>query len=215
MNLIGPINSIRYKSYREFKGMDRQSKLSRKTTETVIEAKLNIDGTGIGDIDIGIPFFDHMLTLMAAHGFFDLTIRAKGDIEVDFHHTIEDVGLVLGDLFDQALGKREGIKRYGYAVTPMDEAIASVAVDLSRRPFLVYRLSTDIPKTGESYSILGKEFFRAFATRGGMNLHIDVGYGENEHHIIEAIFKAVGRSLDIATSLDDRIVGVHSTKGSL
>jgi imidazoleglycerol-phosphate dehydratase len=195
--------------------MDRKSELSRKTAETVIEAKLNIDGTGAGDIAIGIPFFDHMLTLLAVHGFFDLTIRAKGDIEVDFHHTIEDVGLVLGDLFDQALGKREGIRRYGYAVTPMDEAIASVAVDLSKRPFLVYRLPSDIPKTGESFSILGKEFFRAFATRGGMNLHIDVGYGENEHHIIEAMFKAVGRALDIATSLDDRIIGVHSTKGSL
>lgn len=195
--------------------MDRQSELSRKTTETVIEAKLNIDGTGIGDIAIGIPFFDHMLTLLAAHGFFDLTICAKGDLEVDFHHTIEDVGLVLGDIFDRALGKREGIRRYGHAVTPMDEAIASVAVDLSKRPFLVYRLPSDIPKTGESFSILSKEFFRAFATRGGMNLHIDVGYGENEHHIIEAVFKAVGRALDIATSLDDRIVGVHSTKGSL
>ena len=195
--------------------MDRKSELSRKTAETVIEAKLNIDGSGAGDITMGIPFFDHMLTLLAVHGFFDLTIRAKGDIEVDFHHTIEDVGLVLGDLFDQALGKREGIRRYGYAVTPMDEAIASVAVDLSKRPFLVYRLPSDIPKTGESFSILGKEFFRAFATRGGMNLHIDVGYGENEHHIIEAMFKAVGRALDIATSLDDRIIGVHSTKGSL
>ena len=195
--------------------MDRQSELLRKTSETAIEAKLNIDGTGNGDIAIGIPFFDHMLTLLAAHGFFDLTLRAKGDIEIDFHHTIEDVGLVIGDLFDQALGKREGIRRYGYAVTPMDEAIASVAVDLSKRPFLVYRLPADIPKTGESFSILGKEFFRAFATRGGMNLHIDVGYGENEHHIIEAVFKAVGRALDIATSLDDRITGVHSTKGSL
>lgn len=195
--------------------MNRESELSRKTTETVIEAKLNIDGTGIGDIAIGIPFFDHMLTLLAVHGFFDLTMRAKGDIDVDFHHTIEDAGLVLGDLLDLALGKREGIKRYGYAVTPMDEAIASVAVDLSKRPFLVYRLPSDIPKTGESYSILGKEFFRAFATRGGMNLHIDVGYGENEHHMIEAVFKAVGRALDLATSLDNRIVGVHSTKGSL
>ena len=195
--------------------MNRQSELSRKTTETFIEAKLNIDGTGHGDIAIGIPFFDHMLTLLTAHGFFDLNMRAKGDIEVDLHHTIEDVGLVLGELFDQALGKREGIKRYGQAVTPMDEAIASVAVDLSKRPFLVYRLPSDIPKTGESYSILGKEFFRAFATRGGMNLHIDVGYGENEHHMLEAVFKAVGRALDVATSLDDRITGVHSTKGSL
>ena len=195
--------------------MNRESELSRKTTETVIEAKLNIDGTGIGDIAIGIPFFDHMLTLLAAHGFFEKTMHAKGENEDDIHQTIEDVGLVLADLLDLALAKREGIKRYGYAVTPMDEAIASVAVDLSKRPFLVYRLPSDIPRTGESYSILGKEFFRAFATRGGMNLHIDVGYGENEHHMIEAVFKAVGRALDLATSLDNRIAGVHSTKGSL
>jgi len=195
--------------------MDRQGELSRKTTETAIEAKLNIDGTGDSDIAIGIPFFDHMLTLLAAHGFFDLVIHAKGDTEVDFHHTIEDVGLVLGDLFHQALGKREGIRRYGYAVTPMDEAIASVALDLSKRPFLVYHLPADIPRTGESFSILAKEFFRAFSTRGGMNLHIDVAYGENEHHILEAMFKSVGRALDIGTSIDDRIAGVHSTKGSL
>jgi imidazoleglycerol-phosphate dehydratase len=195
--------------------MDRQSELSRKTTETVIDARLNIDGTGASDISIGVPFFDHMLTLMAAHGFFDLTIHAKGDIDVGFHHTVEDVGLVLGDLFEQALGKREGIRRYGYAVTPMDEAIASVAVDLSKRPFLVYRLPSDIPKTGESFSTLGKEFFRAFTVRGGMNLHIDVAYGENEHHIIEAMFKAAGRALDIACSFDERITGVRSTKGTL
>jgi len=195
--------------------MDRQAELSRKTNETAIDASLRLDGTGAADIAIGIPFFDHMLTLLAAHGFFDLNIHAKGDIEVDFHHTIEDVGLVLGDLFEQALGTREGIRRYGYAVTPMDEAIASVAVDLSKRPFLVYRLPSDLPKTGESFSILSKEFFRAFATRGGMNLHIDVAYGENEHHIIEAAFKAVGRALDSAASIDDRITGVHSTKGAL
>jgi imidazoleglycerol-phosphate dehydratase len=195
--------------------MDRQAELSRKTNETAIDASLRIDGTGAADIATGIPFFDHMLTLLAAHGFFDLIIHATGDIEVDFHHTIEDVGLVLGDLFEQALGMREGIRRYGYAVTPMDEAIASVAVDLSKRPFLVYRLPSDLPKTGESFSALSKEFFRAFSTRGGMNLHIDVAYGENEHHIIEAVFKAVGRALDSAASIDNRITGVHSTKGAL
>ena len=195
--------------------MNREAELSRQTNETTIDAKLNIDGSGIADITIGIPFFDHMLTLLSAHGFFDLSIHAKGDIEVDYHHTIEDVGLVLGELLDLALGGREGIRRYGHAVTPMDESIAAVTIDLSKRPFLVYRLPSDLPKTGESFSVLGKEFFRAFATRGGMNLHIDVAYGENEHHMIEAIFKAVGRALDTATSLDDRIRGVHSTKGSL
>jgi len=195
--------------------MNREAVLSRQTNETTIDAKLNIDGSGIADISIGIPFFDHMLTLFSAHGFFDLSIHAKGDIEVDFHHTIEDVGLVLGDLLDQALGGREGIRRYGHAVTPMDEAIATATIDLSKRPYLVYRLPSDLPRTGESFSVLGKEFFRAFATRGGMNLHIDVAYGENEHHMIEAIFKAVGRALDMAASMDARITGVHSTKGAL
>ncbi len=195
--------------------MKRRAELSRQTNETNIDANLNIDGSGTADIAMGIPFFDHMLTLLAAHGFFDLSIHAKGDIEVDFHHTIEDVGLVLGDLLDQALGGREGIRRYGHAVTPMDESIATVTIDLSKRPFLVYRLPSDLPKTGESFSVLSKEFFRAFSTRGGMNLHIDVAYGENEHHMIEAIFKAVGRALDTATSLDNRISGVRSTKGAL
>jgi len=195
--------------------MNREAELSRQTNETTIDAKLNIDGTGIADIGIGIPFFDHMLTLLSAHGFFDLSIHAQGDIEVDFHHTIEDVGLVLGDLLDQALGGREGIRRYGHAVTPMDESIATAIIDLAKRLFLVYRLPSDLPKTGESFSVLGKEFFRAFSTRGGMNLHIDVAYGENEHHMIEAIFKAVGRALDMATAMDDRIHGVHSTKGTL
>jgi len=195
--------------------MHRQANVYRKTTETSIDARLNIDGSGTSDIATGIPFFDHMLTLWSAHGFFDLTIQAKGDIEVDFHHTIEDIGLVMGELFDQALDKRAGIKRYGHAVTPMDEALASVAIDLSKRPFLVYRLPSDVPKTGESFSSLSKEFFRAFATKGGMNLHIDVPYGENEHHILEAVFKAVGRALDAAASMDERISGVHSTKGAL
>lgn len=195
--------------------MNREAELSRQTNETTIDAKLNIDGSGIADIAIGIPFFDHMLTLLSAHGFFDLSIRAKGDIEVDFHHTIEDVGLVLGDLLHQALGGREGIRRYGHAVTPMDESIARATIDLSKRPFLVYRLPSDPPKTGESFSVLAKEFFRAFSTRGGMNLHIDVAYGENEHHMIEAMFKAVARALDMATSMDERITGVHSTKGTL
>ncbi len=195
--------------------MNREAELSRQTNETTIDAKLNIDGSGIADIAIGIPFFDHMLTLLSAHGFFDLSIHAKGDIEVDFHHTVEDVGLVLGDLLDQALGGREGIRRYGHAVTPMDESIATATIDLSKRPFLVYRLPSELPRTGESFSVLGKEFFRAFSTRGGMNLHIDVAYGENEHHMIEAMFKAVGRALDMATAMDDRITGVHSTKGQL
>jgi imidazoleglycerol-phosphate dehydratase len=195
--------------------MIRKSEVSRKTKETVIDAALTIDGKGSHEIATGIPFFDHMLTLMAAHGFFDMVIHAKGDIEVDYHHTIEDVGLVLGDAFDEALGDRKGIQRYGHAVTPMDESIAMVTVDLSKRPFLVFRMPQNISGTGDSFTMLAKEFFRAFATRCGMNLHIDVRYGENEHHMLEAVFKSTGRALDTATSPDRRISGVLSTKGSL
>jgi imidazoleglycerol-phosphate dehydratase len=195
--------------------MNRKSEICRKTKETVIDARLAIDGRGAYEITTGIPFFDHMLTLMAVHGFFDLVIHATGDIDVDYHHTVEDVGLVLGDAFDKALGDREGIQRYGHAVTPMDEAIAAVTIDLSKRPFFVFRMPPDHPRTGDSFTMLAKEFFRAFATRGGMNLHIDVGYGENEHHILEAVFKATGRALDAATLPDRRVSGVLSTKGSL
>ena len=177
--------------------------------------ELDIDGQGKTEIDTGIPFFDHMLTLFGAHGFFDLYVYAKGDIDVDFHHTVEDVGLVLGDAWDKALGERKGIKRYGHAVTPMDEALCTVTTDLSKRPFLVYNLPDVGMCAGDSFIPLGKEFFRAFSTRGGMNLHINVHYGENEHHIIESIFKAAGRSLDRAAQLDPRITGVLSTKGAL
>lgn len=195
--------------------MTRKSEVSRSTKETVIETSLVLDGRGAHEITTGVPFFDHMLTLMAAHGFFDMVIHATGDIDVDYHHTIEDVGLVLGDAFDKALGDREGIQRYGHAVTPMDEAIAAVTIDLSKRPFLVFRMPPDHPRTGDSFTMLTKEFFRAFSTRGGMNLHIDVGYGENEHHMLEAVFKAAGRALDAATSMNRRVSGVMSTKGSL
>ncbi|MCK5508616.1 MAG: imidazoleglycerol-phosphate dehydratase HisB [Desulfobacterales bacterium] len=195
--------------------MERTSEVDRKTEETVINIKLNLNGKGKHEISTGIPFFDHMLALFAVHGFFDLCISAKGDIEVDFHHTVEDVGLVLGDAFDRALGDRRGITRYGFAVTPMDDALASVAIDLSKRPYLIFNipnLKTAVSKFDFS---LAKEFFRAFSTRGGMNLHINVSYGENEHHIIESIFKAVGRAMDQAVSFDDRITDVRSTKGTL
>jgi imidazoleglycerol-phosphate dehydratase len=195
--------------------MQRISSVKRNTKETRISIELNIDGTGKQDISTGIGFFDHMLTLFALHGFFDLSIGAKGDLEVDFHHTVEDIGLVLGDAINRALGERKGIKRYGYAVTPMDDAMAAVAVDMSKRPFLVY----NVPKvsgSGVHFDIsLVKEFFRAFTVNGGMNLHINVPYGDNEHHIIESIFKATARALDQATSTDKRIADVLSTKGKL
>jgi imidazoleglycerol-phosphate dehydratase len=195
---------------------ERSACVERKTSETDIRITLNIDGKGRdGTISTGVPFFDHMLTLFAHHGFFDLFIDAKGDIDIDFHHTVEDVGLALGDVFSQALLDRKGISRYGHAVTPMDETLATVALDLSNRPFLVFNVPKELTANGASFSCLAKEFLRAFAVRGGITLHVNVSYGENEHHILEAIFKSLGRALDQASSLDPRISNVRSSKGSL
>lgn len=195
--------------------MTRSSEATRTTKETRIHLTLDLDGSGSVNISTGIPFLDHMLSLFAVHGFFDLTVAASGDLEVDHHHTVEDVGLVLGDVLRQALGDRSGIKRYGHAVTPMDEALTSVSVDLSNRPFLVFH-PAGLTGSGVRFDIaLTKEFFRAFANRCGMNLHINVHYGENPHHVIESIFKAAGRALDEATAFDGRITGVRSTKGAL
>ena len=195
--------------------MERVAEVERETKETGIRIKLNLNGSGKHEISTGIPFFDHMLTLFAVHGFFDLSIDARGDIDVDFHHTVEDVGLVLGDAFEKALGSRKGIKRFGNAITPMDEALTSVTVDLSKRPFLVFNIPSGAKTAGDTFMSLTKEFFRAFANRGGMNLHVNVFYGENEHHIIESIFKASGRALDQATSFDKRIKDIRSSKGVL
>jgi imidazoleglycerol-phosphate dehydratase len=195
--------------------MERTAEVERKTKETSIRIVLKLAGSGKNEISTGIPFFDHMLTLFAVHGFFDLSIDAAGDIDIDFHHTIEDVGLVLGDAFDSALGDRKGIKRFGHAVTPMDDALASVAVDLSKRPFLVYNVPARAISEGHAFTSLTKEFLRAFSNRCGMNLHVNVLYGDNEHHINEAIFKAVGRALSQAVLFDDRIKDVRSSKGVL
>ncbi|MGB5746026.1 MAG: imidazoleglycerol-phosphate dehydratase HisB [Desulfobacterales bacterium] len=195
--------------------MKRKAEVERKTKETDIKISLVIDGQGHANIASGVPFFDHMLTLLAVHGFFDLSVRAVGDLDVDFHHTVEDVGLVLGDTIREALGQRQGIKRYGHAVTPMDDALATVTIDLSNRPYLVY----DVPEYAVSGIALNpsltKEFFRALVNRAGMNLHINVAYGDNDHHVVESIFKAFGRALDQAASIDGRITGVRSSKGAL
>ena len=195
--------------------MERTAEADRKTKETSIHIVLKLEGTGSNEISTGIPFFDHMMTLFSVHGFFDISIDAKGDIDVDYHHTVEDVGLVLGDAFDRALGDRKGIKRFGHAVTPMDDALASVTVDLSKRPFLVFNVPTKADFEGFSFLPLTKEFLRAFSNRCGMNLHINVFYGDNEHHINESIFKALGRALDQAVSFDDRIINIRSSKGIL
>ena len=176
---------------------------------------MSIEGGREPEISTGIPFFDHMLTLFSVHGFFDLNVKAKGDIDVDFHHTVEDVGIVLGEVFNAALETGKGIRRYGFAVTPMDDALAQVAVDLSKRPFLVYNVPVLTGSSGGFDLSLAKEFFRAFSTASGMNLHINVLYGENEHHVIESVFKSLGRSMDQACSLDERVTDVRSTKGVL
>lgn len=195
--------------------MERTAEIKRETKETEISVKLNLDGSGKVKISTGIPFYDHMLTLFAVHGFFDLSVDATGDLDVDYHHTIEDSGLVLGDAFNMALGDRKGIQRFGHAVIPMDDALASVAVDLSKRPFLVCNVPPKMNIDGNTFTALTKEFLRAFSNRCGMNLHVNVFYGENEHHINESIFKAVGRALDQAASIDVRIKDIHSSKGSL
>ena len=195
--------------------MKQTSESKRKTTETEIAVKLNLNGKGRHDIVTGIPLFDHMLTLFAAHGFFDLDLSARGDLDVDCHHTVEDVGLVLGDAFNKALGDRKGINRFGHAVTPMDDALSAVTTDLSNRPFLVYNVPA-LPISGSNFNVsLAKEFLRAFVINGGMNLHVNVLYGDNEHHIIEAIFKAAGRAMDEASAINQRIIDVRSTKGML
>jgi len=195
--------------------MKRDFSVSRKTAETDIRIRFNLDGNGVKSISTGIGFFDHMLNLFCVHGSFDMDILAEGDLEVDFHHTVEDVGLVLGEVISQSLGDRSGIARYGHAVTPMDEALSVVSVDLSNRPYLVFNVPGALGNGAHFDLNLTKEFFRALATKGGMTLHINVQYGENEHHIIESIFKAAGRAIDQATCFDSRIQGVRSTKGSL
>lgn len=188
---------------------------TRKTKETQVSVSLRINGTGETDISTGAPFLDHMLVLFAAHGLFDLGIRASGDTDVDFHHTVEDVGLVLGEALSEALGDRAGLRRYGQAGIPMDEALAQVALDLSKRPFLVFNVPFSGPSINGFDTQLFKEFFRALVQRGGLTCHILVPYGENDHHKIEAAFKAFGRALDLATQKDSRVQGVPSSKGVL
>lgn len=195
--------------------MTRSAEIVRKTAETNISLSINIDGTGQSQISTGIGFFDHMLTLLAKHGLFDLTVDAKGDIFVDGHHTVEDTGIVLGQALAQALKDKGGIKRYGTAFVPMDEALAMVSLDISGRPFLVFEGDFSVQQIGTYDSQLTEEFLRAFAVHGGITLHVRLLSGKNAHHMVEAIFKGLGRALDEATCVDQRIVGVMSTKGML
>lgn len=193
----------------------RRGRIDRETKETQISVDLFLDGQGTAAVRTGVPFLDHMLTLFAVHGFFDLKLAASGDLEVDAHHTVEDVGICLGVALKKALGDRHGIRRYGEATVPMDEACASVVLDLSNRPFLVCQLPPLSERVGQFETELIPEFFRAFCHHGGVTLHIRVPYGSNTHHILEAVFKAWGRALDAATRFDDRRKGVPSSKGAL
>ena len=195
--------------------MERKATVNRKTGETNISAELTIDGTGKYDIRTGIGFFDHMLAGFAKHGLFDLNLTAEGDLEVDSHHTVEDVGIVIGNAIREALGDKKGIARYGSCLLPMDEALMMCAIDLSGRPYFVYEVNTTVDKLGEMDVETAREFFYAISYSAGMNLHIRMLSGENNHHILEAMFKAFAKSLDMATKIDERIVGVLSTKGTI
>ncbi len=193
----------------------RSASLDRKTTETEITLRISLDGEGRSSIRTGIPFFDHMLTLFSRHGLVDLDVEAKGDIEVDYHHTVEDVGLALGAAFTKALGDKSGIRRYGSAYVPMDEALARVVVDCSGRPYLAYEVPRGVEAIGLFPFQLVEEFLRAFSVQAGLTLHVSILAGRDAHHMAEAIFKALGRALDVAVSRDDRVKGIPSTKGVL
>lgn len=193
----------------------RKAKVERATSEVKVKVDINLDGKGVFEIDTGIPFFNHMLSQLAKHGYFDLKISALGDLDVDFHHTVEDVGLALGDAFLKALGDKKSIRRFGEAFVPFDETLAFASVDLSGRPYLVYKVKVPKSKVGEFDLELGEEFFKSFSNTLMCNLHIEHKYGDNLHHMIEAIFKAVGRALDIATRIDPRSGDIPSTKGKL
>ena len=195
--------------------MGRTGTVERKTKETEIIVSVNIEGSGKAEIETGMPFFNHMLDSFSRHGLFDIKLQAKGDLDIDFHHTVEDVGLALGEAFKKALGDKHGIRRFGEASCPLDETLAKVVIDLSGRPYLSYNVKIRPGRVGSFDTDLPHEFYAAFANQLGMNLHIDVIRGENPHHIIEACFKAFARAMDMATGLDKRITGVLSTKGSL
>ncbi len=195
--------------------MSRKVSVERVTNETRIRLCLDVDGSGEAKVCTSVPFLDHMLNLFSRHGLFDLQIEAQGDIDIDFHHTVEDIGIVLGDAFRQALADKKGIRRYGNATVPMDETLASAAVDLSGRSYLVYHVNLPKVKIGDFDVELVREFFTAFTNNCALNLHLSVVYGDNVHHMVEACFKAFARAMDEATRVDERIKGVMSTKGKL
>jgi imidazoleglycerol-phosphate dehydratase len=194
----------------------RTATIQRRTKETSIDVTVNLDGTGTSDVHTGIGFLDHMLDQLAKHGLFDLTVRAEGDLHIDFHHTTEDTGIAIGEAFSKALGDRKGIVRYGSAEIPMDETLTRVAMDVSNRPYLVWKVKFDRPKLGEMDTELFKEWFQAFAQNAGITLHVENLYGENNHHIVESCYKALARALRQAVTIDPRAAqAIPSTKGVL
>ena len=195
--------------------MPRSAEIERRTKETDIQITINLDGKGVSSIDTSIPFLDHMFELMAAHGFMDLTVRAKGDTKIDYHHTVEDLGICLGQAISEALGEKKGIKRYGQAIVPMDEALAQVVIDISNRPYLSYKVSLKTRMSGQFDVGILNEFFRALVNHAGLTMHIELESGEDPHHSAEAIFKAFARALDQACQSEERLEGVPSTKGLL
>ena len=193
----------------------RRAVVERKTAETAITVSLDLDGTGTTRVATSMPFLDHMLTVMGKHGLLDLTVRASGDLDVDYHHTVEDLGIVLGQALKRALGDKRGIRRFGAAAVPMDETLARVTIDLSGRPYLVYRVPLTARKIQTFDTDLVEHFFEAVAVHAGLTVHLEVPYGKNAHHMLEAGFKAFGRALEQATRLDPRVAGVPSSKGRL
>ncbi|MEI6563784.1 MAG: imidazoleglycerol-phosphate dehydratase HisB [bacterium] len=193
----------------------RMATVARKTRETDIKVSVNLDGTGISKVETGMPFLNHMLELFSKHSLIDLTVVAKGDLAVDYHHTVEDLGLVLGDAMDQSLGDRKGITRYGWSYIPMDDALSRAVVDLGGRPFMVYEVANRTRKIRDFDLLLIREFFQAFTVKARMNLHIAQLYGKEPHHAYEAIFKAVARALREACKKDARVKGVPSSKGAI
>jgi imidazoleglycerol-phosphate dehydratase len=194
----------------------REATVSRKTKETSIDVRVDLDGTGVYDISTGIGFLDHMLEQLSRHSLMDLRVRAEGDLHIDFHHTTEDTGIAIGQAVGEALGDRRGITRYGSAYVPMDETLTRVALDISARPYLIWRVGFSRPKLGDMDTELFKEWFQAFAQAAGITLHVETLYGENNHHIVESCFKALARALRVATELDARAVdAIPSTKGVL
>jgi imidazoleglycerol-phosphate dehydratase len=196
-------------------GIERTGSVERKTNETDVRVELNLDGTGEYTVSTGIPFFDHMLQSFARHALFDLVLTAKGDLEVDTHHTVEDVGITLGQAVRDALGEATGIRRYGSAVLPMSEAKVEVSVDVSNRPYLVYRVELSNDRIGTFDASLAEDFFYAFSQNAGLDLHVELRYGRNPHHVVEACFKGLARALRVAVERDPRVKGLPTVKGAL